>query len=184
MSSVKQVRKNSNNVTYSLLAFYDIFGAGYLVQADEHVPAAIRDGWTVIMSGRTRAEADYALNLYKTVGKPETTPNTLDLELTYDFTEPVETRKGQTIQEFDLVKVMLNGVWVDATVTYYDADCVEFDGHFEVEREYAEANIELIAKAEANDFILEYGAYLDTLEENWNAVYNIALRAQQTGVAA
>jgi hypothetical protein len=167
------------NKTYALLAFYDLFGAGYLVQEDEHTAAAIKDGWQVIMSGRTRVEADYAYNLYKNTGKPETVANDLGTLLTYDYTEEVENRDSSVAEEFDDIEIEWNGRVIDGTITFIDETTVELDGFTEIPAAYFLAHATLIAKADADSgFMKTYGAYLDELNQNWNTIYAFATNAQ------
>jgi hypothetical protein len=180
----KFITETPINTTYAVLAYRDLFGNGYLVHSQADVAAAIADGWEVIASELTRADADNVCRIYKYAGTPETNIAAVtEGMLTHDFTETVEIRSGYIIQEFDLIRLPVNGIWMEGTVTYFDADCVEIDGFIEVEREIAEAHAELIAKAETNAFIIEYGQILTEEMEKWNALIEIAIQASSTVAA-
>jgi hypothetical protein len=171
--------------TFAVLTFRDIFGSGYLVHQASHVAAAIADGWEVIADGLTRADADNVCRVYKTAGQPESNiaPVLSDL-LVYDFTQDIETRAGQTVQEFDLIRLPVNGIMMEATVTWFDEDTVELDGFIEVSRHYAETHAELIAKAESDcGFISEYNSYLQDQAEKWERIYAVALHTSSTMAA-
>ena len=181
--------ESTTKSTFAVLRFTDLFGTGYLVHSQADVAAAIADGWEVIADGLTRADADNICRIYKYAGQPESNvASVLSDLLVYDFTETVETRAKQTVQEFDLVRLALdldgNGkIWREHTVTYFDTETVELDGCIEVSRGYALANMKLIAKAEDNDFVIEYGQFLTEESEKWNALYTIAVEAS-LGMAA
>lgn len=180
----KSITETPKNTSYAVLSFTDLFGTGYLVQATEHVAAAIADGWQVLVSGCAREYADSICQIYKTAGRGATsTPDLSDI-LVYDFTETVETRAGQTVQEFDLIRIPVNGVMLEATVTYFDEDTVELDGFIEVSRKYAETHAELIAKAESDcGFISDYNLYLQDQAEKWERIYAVAIHASSTMAA-
>lgn len=177
MNSIAQ----NTEKTYSLLRFIDLFGTGYLVQEDVHTAAAISEGWDVIMSGRTKAEADYAHNLYKTAGQPQgatATPDLSDL-LTYDFTSEIEDRDSSVAEEFDLVELEWNGRVIEGTITYHDEDTVEIDGFIEVSPTYFLKHATLIAKADSDSgFMKTYGAWLTKLDENQKELFAYAAKAQ------
>lgn len=175
MNSITQ----NTEKTYSLLRFIDLFGTGYLVQEDAHTATAVSEGWEIIMSGRTRAEADYAYNLYKCAGKPETTANDLGTLLTYDMTQEVEDRDSSFASEFDLIEIEYQGRMIEGVITYHDEDMVEIDGFIEVSPAYFLKHATLIAKADSDcGFITEYGQYLKQLDENQKELFAYAAKAQ------
>lgn len=186
MTIVAQSNTNSN--TWSVLRKQDTFGFGYQAQDSQFDGIAIREGWELMFNGMPAELAIKFRDIYRTAGTPQTeltaTPSLDDL-LVFDFSEDIETRAGQTVQEYDLVKIQLNGVYVDAVVTYYDADTVEFDGFIEVSRQYAENHMELIAKADAEcGFVTENNRVIDEQRERMNDLYQIAVRVEQTLQAA
>lgn len=177
-----ETQVKSTNTTYAVIR--SLSGDGYLVHPQAHVGEAVRDNWEVMVANRTFEEAENIRRIYQFAGTPDSNIAVVtDGILTHDFTEEIEIRNGYIIQEFDLIRAPYAGRWIEGTVTYFDEDTVELDGFIEVEREVAEAHAELIAKAETNSFIIEYGEYIAAEQEKWNALVEIAIQAS-SAVAA
>jgi hypothetical protein len=176
MSIITQPQTKNN---WSVITSSD---GGYVAQLSIANASARAEGWTVLHTNLTIEEACAIRD-----GLKHPVPTFDDL-LIFDFTEPVEKRQNYTVQEFDLIEVPYWGNMIDGIVTYFDADTVELDGHFEISRHYVERHGRLIAKAEDDSgFIIEYAEWLDTLEQNWENLYDVAISAQnkyQKGAAA
>lgn len=178
----------NKNQTWSVLRRSDTYGTGYIVQPAETISVAIGEGWEFIAGNMDMETACRVRDIYKTAGAPpmpcETIENpSLDDLLVYDMTEAPEDRDGQAIEEFDLVNIVIDGFWLEGTVTAIEEDYVEIDGVWTVDR--IGYQCELIAKAEDDcGFIEEYGQWLDHLEENYERLYEAAVSAQTSTLAA
>lgn len=178
--------------TFAVIAQYDTFGAGYLVQSTAYLAAAIADGWQVLVENRSRDEAEHIARIYKYAGKPEanTTPVLNDL-LTYNHTEQVEERDTNGATMFDTVYVPMveldemstegmaairGAVWVEGVVTDIAEDTIELDGYLDIDRRIAEKYGEIIVKADTTGgFMDEYAEWIETLNQNMETCYAIAL---------
>jgi hypothetical protein len=188
--SLTQKRKKEQ---FAVMSFADLFGTGYLVQAESEVAAAVADGWEVLVENCDRETADHIAAIYKYAGKDTATPDLSDL-LEHDYTEPQENRTADSVQEFDTIytpiidldeydadelATMRNALWVEGVITFIDEDTIELDGFLTIDRKIAEKYGELICKAVADcGFLVEYGNYLDQLNENMETLYAVALSEQ------
>lgn len=175
----------SKSNTYAVIANYDAFGGGYLVQSTAYLATAIADGWQVLVSGLEYVIANRIAETYRNAGKVEATatPDLSDL-LTYDMTLPIENRQSESAQEFDLVAVEYKGRIIEGTITFFDEYEVEIDGCFVMSRAAFLKTATLIAKADDDSgFLVEYNEYLTELDQNWSELYEVAAIAQN-GIAA
>lgn len=174
-------KQTSSKATWSVLRKEDAFGYGYQAQDSQFDSESTREGWEVLFTGMLPEVATRYRDIYRNAGQPQgatATPDLSDL-LTYDFTDVQENRFAEFAEEFDLVRVPYAGMWIEGTITEITEDYIEIDGYWIVDIEDALKG-ELIAKADADSgFIIEYGQYLDRLNENYEVLYATAIQTQK-----
>lgn len=167
MSSLLPKRKNSNKAIWSVVKR----DGAYIAQVTEANSRARFEGWTVVATGLTVSQAcewKDAMNLAAKTATPVLT----DL-FTYDYSDELDNRGLNGIQEFDVVSAQCrDGIWRTGSVITWNTKTVVIEvGNvmYRAIRKTAELVCKVddsnFAEVESESWTVEYNEYRDETDE-------------------